>query len=202
MRNNFAPLRAQCAFGVRGELLCVTASFLYAHTASRCADCSFCVTSCRSARSNQEASGGFAPQPRAALPRPVRAFGGKLRFPRRREKIWAGSDSGILSTAVGQEGVGLVARCFASLVFATTPSAFSAVRAEGDLSLCRLRKRFSTNSPIFDMSVASLPKVGHRTPAQLVLEAVPNKTGHLHLPKPLSVASSATRTVRRYAARG
>ena len=36
---------------------------------------------------------GYALGSRAAKPRPVRAFGGKLRFPRRRSKVWASADA-------------------------------------------------------------------------------------------------------------
>ena len=42
-----------------------------------------------------------------------------------------------------------------------------------------LRERFQPNSPNFAMLAVSSPKVGHRSPAQPVLEAVPNKTENL-----------------------
>ena len=47
---------------------------------------------------------------------------------------------------------------------------------------------FEPNSPIFAMWAASSPKVGHKSPAQPVLEAVPNKTENLRRTKPSSRA--------------
>ena len=72
--NDFFSLRAHCAFGARALL-------------------GGCVHSLPLGKERtKKARQGLAPAPRAAEPRTVRAFGGKLRFPRRRSKVKLGEN--------------------------------------------------------------------------------------------------------------
>ena len=87
-----------------------------------------------------------------------------------------------------QDGVGLVASRFTLIAYTTTLPAASAVRTGLDIFPCRFSKRFEQASPNFVMSAASLPEVRHRSPAQPVLEAVPNKTENSRRTKPSSRA--------------